>query len=238
MNETPGGRGSATPAASATTVTPMDPRLELSLNEQVGYYVDLWKKAVDVQQHFNDIEWRIRGLALTVATFAFGAAGVGAKDNTKIGPLSLGTLIILLGLLLWYAFYFVDRVWYHPLLKAAVAQGEKWEQEFQKYLPLAGALGAPGMTSAISAGSAAAEVGWLTKRLSRKKTMHSAEKLVWFYGVGSTAFVIAAIALQIGASIHTSENPAPVIVRLESTANVPPSGPVAPSLSPTPTPSP
>ena len=48
---------------------------ELSLDQQVGHYIDIWKQTVAVQMHFNDIEWRIRGLALTVATFAIGAAG-------------------------------------------------------------------------------------------------------------------------------------------------------------------
>ena len=62
-------------------------------------------------------------LALTVATFALGAAGVAAKDGTRIGYPSLGSLVPVIGLLLWYAFYFVDRVWYHPLLKGAVDTG-------------------------------------------------------------------------------------------------------------------
>ncbi|GAA1770930.1 hypothetical protein [Nostocoides vanveenii] len=53
----------------------------------------------------------------------------------------------MIGLLLWYAFYFVDRVWYHPLLKASVAHGTKIEDEIKRSLPEAG------MTAAITAGS-------------------------------------------------------------------------------------
>lgn len=132
---------------------------ELPLKDKVAFYIDLWKKTVDVQQHFNDIEWRIRGLALTAATFALGAAGVAAKDGTRVGAFSLGSVIIVLGLILWYAFYFVDRVWYHPMLKAAVDQGARWEREFQRHLPLGGLAGESGMTDAISAGSANAELG-------------------------------------------------------------------------------
>ena len=86
----------------------------LTRDQQVGHYIDMWKLSVEVQMHFNDIEWRIRGLALTVATFALGAAGVAAKDGTRVAGVSLGSLVIVIGLLLWYAFYFVDRVWYHP----------------------------------------------------------------------------------------------------------------------------
>lgn len=107
----------------------------LSPNEAVGHYVTMWKTSIEVQQHFNGIEWRIRGLALTVATFALGAAGVAAKDKSTLGPISLGSAVLILGLILWYAFYFVDRLWYHPLLKAAVAEGTQLENAISQYLP-------------------------------------------------------------------------------------------------------
>lgn len=188
MPPTPPTNSPSTPRDQET----LNPRTELSLNEQVGHNVDMWKKTIDVQQHFNDIEWRIRGLALTVATFALGAAGIAAKDGTKVGWLSLGSLVLLVGLLLWYAFYFVDRVWYHPLLKSASDYGSRMEKELRKTLPEAG------LTDAISAGSPQ-DNGWLTATLSRKKRMRSVDKLVWFYQVGGAAFVFAAIALQIGA---------------------------------------
>ncbi len=84
------------PPNQFSNATDSDPGL--TVNERVGHYVEMWKKTVDVQQHFNDIEWRIRGLALTTATFAVGAAGVAAKDNSKIWFLSLGGLVLMLGL--------------------------------------------------------------------------------------------------------------------------------------------
>lgn len=163
----------------------------LTRDQEVGHYIDMWKQSVEVQMHFNDIEWRIRGLALTVATFALGAAGVAAKDGTRVGWFSLGALVIGIGLLLWYAFYFVDRAWYHPLLKASVAAGTQFEEEITKVLPAAG------MTASITAGSV-----YKPKRtvriLSRRKEMHSDDKLVWFYTIGAIALALAAIALQVG----------------------------------------
>ncbi|WP_344067846.1 hypothetical protein [Nostocoides vanveenii] len=60
----------------------------MTLDQEVGHYIEMWKQSVEVQMHFNDIEWRIRGLALTVATFALGAAGVAAKDALE----SVGSL--------------------------------------------------------------------------------------------------------------------------------------------------
>jgi hypothetical protein len=181
---------------------PVDPRTELTLAEQLTQYVDIWKKSVDVQQHFNDIEWRIRGLALTVATFAIGAAGVAAKDGSRVGWISLGTLVLLVGLILWYAFYFVDRVWYHPLLKAAVEQGTIIEDEIKKHLPRAG------MTATITKRSRQ-DVGKVVAFLSRKPTMHSDDKLAWFYKIGAAAFLVSAIALQIGVWLGDKGSPEP-----------------------------
>ncbi|MBK8459987.1 MAG: hypothetical protein WAS07_06540 [Micropruina sp.] len=185
----------------------------LSSNEALGHYVTMWKTTVEVQQHFNDIEWRIRGLALTVATFALGAAGVAAKDGATLGPISLGSAVLCLGLILWYAFYFVDRLWYHPLLKAAVAEGTEFEKAIRRHLPEAH------MTAGITERSPQS-VGWLvaflagpkgTDRVNGHAVMHSDHKLRWFYRVGASTFIIGAIALQIGVALADgaarAENP-------------------------------
>jgi hypothetical protein len=163
--------------------------------DTVAGYVEMWKQAVATQQHFNTIEWQIRGLALTVATFALGASGWVAKDRGSVGLISLGAVAALAGLVLWYAFYFVDRYWYHPLLKAAVEHGSLIEDEIKKYLPQAG------MTRAITAGSAYTP-NWLVKRLSgagKDGVMHSDHKLAWFYTIGAWALGLAALGLQVAA---------------------------------------
>lgn len=204
----------------------------LTANESVGHYIALWKTSVEVQQHFNDIEWRIRGLALTVATFALGAAGVAAREGTRIGPVSLGSAVLLLGLLLWYAFYFVDRYWYHPLLKAAVAEGTRFEEAIGAHLPAAHMTAGITERSVQPIGHAlsllAGKKGWSTER--GRRVMHSDHKLRWFYRVGAFTFVIGAVALQfaivIPAQPSESGVPSP-----QATATTP-----APSASPTPTP--
>ncbi len=109
--------------------------LGLDDNERVGHYIEMWKQATQVNQHFNDIEWRIRGLALTVATFSIGAAGVAARDGATVCGVGVGSLLLVVGLLLWYAFYFVDLAWYHQLLRASVHQTEEIEGEITKILP-------------------------------------------------------------------------------------------------------
>src|SRR3954454_5849013 len=106
---------------------PQDNSSQLSDDERCSRYIDLWKQTVEVQQHFNDLEWRIRGLALTAATFALGASAVAAKDGTKFHGVSLGAGVLIAGLILWFGFYFVDRYWYHPLLIGSVKHGEELE---------------------------------------------------------------------------------------------------------------
>lgn len=191
------------------------PDLHLSRDQEVGHYVEMWKQAVEVQMHFNDIEWRIRGLALTVATFALGAAGLAVKDGATVGGFSLGTLVILSGLLLWYAFYFVDRVWYHPLLKASVAHGTRIEDEIKRSLPAAG------MTASITAGSKY-QTRRLVRFISGRTDMHSVDKLVWFYKVGAFALALAGIAFQIGAMTAPSSRDVPSHPSLESPTAVAP----------------
>jgi len=118
-----------------------------------------------------------------------------AKDGSTIGPISLGAVAALAGLILWYAFYFVDRHWYHPLLKAAVEHGSVIEDEIKKSLPQAG------MTRTITARSAYKPRG-IVRLLSRMKKgdeMHSDDKLAWFYKIGGFALVLAVFGLQIAA---------------------------------------
>lgn len=179
----------------------------LSPNEQAGHYIELWKQTVSVQQHFNDIEWRIRGLALTAATFAIGAAAVAAKDRQSFAA----TAVLLIGLLLWYAFYFVDRYWYHPLLKAAVEQGELIEAELTKLLPEAG------LTTHITAGSAVPRplvIRILSLGRHSNDAMHSGDKLAWFYRLGAAALITAAITLGLY-SLTAPQPTSPSTVKLE-----------------------
>jgi len=206
-------------------------------NARATNYIEMWKQTVTVQQHFNDIEWRIRGLALTALTFSLGAAAVAAKDGTTFGGVSLGTIVLVIGLLLWYAFYFVDRYWYHPLLKASVRQGEHLEDHIEALLP------GGGLTKAISAGSPVQRprVIWLLGLgcADRNSSMHSEEKLIWFYRLGAIALVSAALMLQIGSWFYKADDsdPTPVIVTYEPTDMPTPSTTSGPTLTQMPSPS-
>lgn len=99
--------------------------------EVLKLQVEAWKTTVDVQKHFNDIEMKIRALAITVLTAVVGAAAVATKDKTivELGQLgiSLAGIILMTGFFAWMLFYFVDQVWYHRLLLGAVKHGEDLE---------------------------------------------------------------------------------------------------------------
>lgn len=191
--------------------------------ERTKLYLDAWKQTVEVQKHFNDLEWRIRGLALTAATFALGASALAARERTTVGPVSAGSVVLLAGLLLWYAFYFADRYWYHPLLIASVRHGEQLEAELRTNLPRVG------LTHDISAGSPAEPPAlWFW----RKETLRSSDKLHYFYAIGGLVLVAAAVLLQLTV-YFSSPSAQPKTPEGACCCRQPPSSsPVAPSHSP------
>lgn len=172
---------------------------QLSDYERCSQYIELWKQTVEVQQHFNDLEWRIRGLALTAATFALGASAVAAKDGTKFFGISLASTVLVAGIILWFGFYFVDRYWYHPLLIGSVKHGEKLEKEIRAYLPQAG------LTECITVASHIKPPKGLGRIAGKNpdKTLRSEEKLRIFYWTGAASLIIAALFLQLAACGHS-----------------------------------
>jgi len=103
---------------------------------EVESWLEIWKKTVDVQQHFNDLELRIRNYALIVVGALLGLGGYALKEAIRIQlfgvTFSASGLIILLSAIPLVAFYFMDRFWYHKLLEGSVQAGAKAEQELQR----------------------------------------------------------------------------------------------------------
>jgi hypothetical protein len=169
-------------------------------DERLGHYLTLWQQAVQVQMHFNDLEWRIRGLALTALTFALGAAALAAKDGTTIGGASLGSLLLVPGLVLWLAFFYVDRYWYHPLLKAAGDEANSLEDAIRGLLP-----DSYGLSTRITERSAYKGHRLVVRLLRDKPTedgkVHSDDKIKRFYVIGAAAIVILIIVLQVATSL-------------------------------------
>jgi hypothetical protein len=89
--------------------------------------IEIWKKIVDVQQHFNDLELRIRNFALIVTGAFLGLGGYAIKDGGIINvfgwEVSMAGLIVVSAIFPLLAFYFMDRLWYHRLLDGSVQAG-------------------------------------------------------------------------------------------------------------------
>jgi FMN phosphatase YigB (HAD superfamily) len=106
--------------------------------------VDIWKKTIDVQQHFNDLELRIRSFAFTILGIIISAAAVAYKEYETA---YLSWVLVLVGLVLWLMFFMMDYYWYHRLLIGSVKQATKIENEWKKRIT------ALGLTNTISESS-------------------------------------------------------------------------------------
>lgn len=102
--------------------------------------IGIWKQINETQRHFNDIEIKLRNLALTLFTFIIGAVGFAAKekmDITFIGNIEvpLASIIGVLGIVPLLGFLLMDRHWYHHFLVAAVEQGRAMEKKISENIP-------------------------------------------------------------------------------------------------------
>jgi hypothetical protein len=157
--------------------------------------IELWKQAIEVQKHFNDIGMRIRGLGLTVLTFALGGATFAIKEEATFAIFShriqAGAAFLLSGLILWLVFYFVDQIWYHRLLVGAVKHGHQLEERIRDDIPEAG------LTIAISENSPyRLRAPWPFRRYHYD--IHSRQKIRLYYLAVSAILAVLLILIQFG----------------------------------------
>lgn len=164
--------------------------------------VEIWKKIVDVQQHFNDLELRIRNFALIVtgAFLAFGGAAIREASRVTFFGAStpIASLIVFAAILPLLAFYFMDKYWYHRLLDGAVRAGAAAEKDLQS-MGYNIELGA-----SISASSPIPN--WIYGKKDptsyasflHRRQMHSKHKMDVFYGILLLALVMVGTAIAFG----------------------------------------
>lgn len=149
--------------------------------------VEIWKKIVDVQQHFNDIELRIRNFALIVTGAFIGLGGYAIRDDRMVTLLglhiSVAGLVVFCSLLPLFAFYLMDRFWYHRLLEGAVAAATPVEKRLRD------------MGLAIELGTKISEVSPLP--LFGKK-IRSRHKMDSFYGLIAFGILVLSLILAFG----------------------------------------
>jgi FMN phosphatase YigB (HAD superfamily) len=159
--------------------------------EEVERGLTTWKQAVEVQEHFNDLEMRIRNFALTLLVAVIGAAGVVLERGNK----TLAAMLIVGALVSWLAFYMMDRWWYHPLLRGAVDHAIELEKRLVDDVP------GIGLTGAISDASH-------TKLLGKERD--STWKMLWFYRLIGAVLVVVLAAIvftPVGEKNDTKQSP-------------------------------
>lgn len=151
--------------------------------------IEIWKKIVDVQQHFNDLELRIRNFALVVTGAFLGLGGYAIKDAGIINAfgfeVSIAGLVVFSAIFPLFAFYFMDRLWYHRLLDGAVRAGIDAESALKD------------LGYKVDLGSKISERSPFTMWLT-KKQIHSKTKMDMFYLMVAAALLIVAGCLGFG----------------------------------------
>jgi hypothetical protein len=108
-------------------------------DENKKQIIDVWKTIVGVQQHFNDIEMRIRAMFVTIIMALFASLGflIDKKVSFPAGPFDVQFYVVLpiAGAFGAYLFYFMDRYWYHRLLTGSVKHAIEIEKKYRDEIP-------------------------------------------------------------------------------------------------------
>jgi hypothetical protein len=185
----------AIPALNAVTAAVPTKNDGLTVLDRMNVAVEMWKKTVDVQEHFNDIELRIRNLAITVLGAVFSVAGLILKDARSS---RLPALVVFLGAVLCLAFYFMDRWWYHRLLHGAVENGLQLEAYIAE-----GSGVRMGLAGAIKKRSPVK----ISIGRKKKKHMRSDHKIDLFYGGLLAVTLLFSAGLLISATTNSRQTP-------------------------------
>jgi len=186
--------------------------------------IEIWKKIIDVQQHFNDLELRIRNFALVVTGAFLGIGGYAVKDGGVIKLLglhvSIAGIVVVFAVFPLFAFYFMDRFWYHRLLDGAVAAGVEAETEL-KSLGYKVDLG-----TKISQASPIKIpfFGW---------NMRSKNKMDLFYGILIVSLLGISAVLGFGLNAQNAQNAQAPEVKMQVPRTITSAAPA--KVSPTPT---
>jgi len=152
--------------------------------------IEIWKKIVDVQQHFNDLELRIRNFALVVTGAFLGLGGYAIKDAGVIQlfglSVSIAGVVVFSAIFPLFAFYFMDRLWYHRLLDGAVAAGVEAETELK-------ALGYK-----VDLGTKISIASPFKMWFFGSRNVRSKNKMDLFYGILLTSLLLVSAVLGFG----------------------------------------
>src|ERR1039458_4259938 len=154
-------------------------------NNPANATLEAWKQTIEVQQHFNNIGLQIRNYAITLLAALFGVVAYAFKEGVAY---EITLAVLGGGLVVCYAFYFMDRHWYHRLLVGAVNHGTFIEN---------GSPPEMGLTKAISAVSA---FKWFGIEL------HARDKILVFYWLLALPLIVMGVVIFLWAPPVPSGN--------------------------------
>lgn len=171
--------------------------------------VEVWKKVVQTQEHFNEICMKVRTLYATVIAVILSVYGAFLKEGgavmhvsrvavDPIVPISLALVLVT------YLFYFVDRYWYHQLLLGSVAQGAFIEERWGGIIPELSMGAQITAKSAIDIShrpvvASLARLVVTDVRLKTSKRLHSDAKIEVFYKpIGLLALAVFLLSFACG----------------------------------------
>ena len=168
--------------------------------------IDIWKKIIDVQQHFNDIEMKIRNVAISITGAFLGVSGFMVHEIITVpilGEHRLSSFILFASFIVWGAFFFMDKYWYHRLLYGAIKQGQYIEDSLEEALPQICLTKAIGKESPLTS----ANVGWIPNwKCTKDIEIHSNEKFNLFYGgIGLLLLILSFLMFFLPIKNETNE---------------------------------
>jgi hypothetical protein len=147
--------------------------------------IEIWKKCVDVHQHFNDLEMRIRNFAITVVGALVAAVSFTYQQGLQVKILGLmlpaGVGLVAAAIFAWGGFFLMDRFWYHVLLRGAVLHSAKIEDRYADAIP------------GIGLGKTISEASGNVTILGFK--MNSNRRLEAFYALGAFLLIVIFFSL-------------------------------------------
>ncbi len=106
-----------------------------NIESNIENNIKIWEKTIDVQVHFNDISMKVRNMYMAIIGASIGITAFLLKSSTTNRHEDIFFLLTLLLIFITIAFWFMDRFWYHRLLKGAVYHAIKLENNLRKELP-------------------------------------------------------------------------------------------------------
>lgn len=108
-------------------------------NENLDQQLQIWEKTVDVQMHFNDLCLKVRSFAVSILGVLLGGAAISYRFGGNISLFNfqfhIAAVFVSISIVVWLAFFSMDRYWYHELLRGAVQHGRSIEDALKDQVP-------------------------------------------------------------------------------------------------------